>query len=775
MYDSTYIRPSRQPLNPPEVSLIQKHAGFARFLKQHASPPSHRVTAGGRIVPAGPLSPPPMMVLPSINTMMNDSGKHFAGKAQNGFTQGERRDSGIPESPFGASAFPLGPQQVNKNYLRPNSGPETFANPQYPHPQIPQLGQNGSTFGPIPVGATPLGFLPDGSSLVFYNGMSYQSFWDGRGAVMKPLQYPTAPVSQQNYSSILYPHMAADGQYYGSYAPNSHMHHKDTNGPQPMSNGTGQTQEELRQSSAALLGDPQALHNQLASELSELDKFAALHLHEFTSAENAHYTSRRRQLVKQLDSLRPTTENKIPGLPREHLNGMQAVPLWLTANHVAESSIVPQVDGGTGNIHATVPSTPSNVESHRPGPVPTNDLFLNRQLVRPQPSANKSLSPFSAPFVPSGLKAAAPEYFGNGEVSRSTGAELQEQPALAGGTTAVSLVDRTFHGMGQSVREPENSTSGPDKPSKGPGRVGSGSFSDTEPCPSEALPKVEASDIEYTNQEGFNPINAPKRYCTTIGEFQEVLRRVREQAQWYGCKGGQSKDPAFDAEVDIRWAMCDGQPIPLPKSPADHVAHPRPWCWDDSAFNCRATIAISPIASKANTKERPRGPLDQDIGKISRSRADSWATNPSIGDFKSDYDGSSSNIHHRQQQQPSMLGVSESLANPGVQSGHGDVNTVVSERRPYAPQDPSASGHVNRVPLHGPNQRWTRRQDSRSSHQGFEQSPLSYAQHGNATDTGPSRSGTRANLSDSHDEESDALSFDSQGIPRSNARGPEKP
>ncbi|KAL8751935.1 MAG: hypothetical protein Q9184_005897 [Pyrenodesmia sp. 2 TL-2023] len=770
MYDSTYIRPSRQPLNPPEVSLIQKHAGFARFLKQHASPPSHRVTAGGRIVPAGPLSPPPMMVLPSINTMMNDSGKHFAGKAQGGSTQAERRDLGIPESPFGASTFPLGPQQVNKNYLRPSPGLESFANPQYPHAQIPQLGQNGSTCSPIPVGATPLGFLPDGSSLVFYNGMSYQSFWDGRGAIMKPLQFPIAPVSQQNYASMLYPHMAADGQYYGSYPPNGFMHHKDTNGPQLMTNGTGQAQEDFQQSSATQLGDPQALHNQLAAELSELDKFAALHLHELTPAENAQYTSRRRQLVKQLDSLRSTTENnKIPGLLREHLNGMQAVPSWLTANHIAESSIVPQVDGGTGNIHAAVPSTPSNMDSHRPGPIPRNELFLNRQLVRPQPSANKSLSPFSAPFVPSGLKAAAAEYFGNGEVSRNTGAEFQEQPAFAGATTAVSLVDRTLHGMGQSVRDTENSMSGPDKSSKCPGRGGSESYSDTEPCSSEALPKVEASDIEYTNKEGFNPINAPKRYCTTIGEFQEVLRRVREQAQSYGCKGGQSKDPAFDAEVDIRWAMCDGQPIPVPKSPADHVAHPRPWCWDDSAFNCRATIAISPIASKGKTKDTTREPLDHGISKVGRPRADSWATNPSIGDIKNERDASSSDLHRRQQ--PPMSGVSEALENPDALSGYGNASTVVSERRSYAPQDPPASDHTNRVPVHGPSKRWTRHEDSRSTQQGIEQSPLPYA---DAADTGLSRSGPVANSSDSHDQESDALSFDSQGIPRSEVRGQEK-
>lgn len=39
--------------------LSKQDSGFFRFLKKHASPPHHRVTAGGRIVPAGPLTPPP--------------------------------------------------------------------------------------------------------------------------------------------------------------------------------------------------------------------------------------------------------------------------------------------------------------------------------------------------------------------------------------------------------------------------------------------------------------------------------------------------------------------------------------------------------------------------------------------------------------------------------------------------------------------------------------------------------------------------------------------
>lgn len=43
--------PSRQPAHPPQGTLAQSNAGFAKFLKEHTSPKHQRVTAGGRIVP----------------------------------------------------------------------------------------------------------------------------------------------------------------------------------------------------------------------------------------------------------------------------------------------------------------------------------------------------------------------------------------------------------------------------------------------------------------------------------------------------------------------------------------------------------------------------------------------------------------------------------------------------------------------------------------------------------------------------------------------------
>ena len=61
------IHPCRQPRNAPAGARAQSDEGFARFLKQHASPTHQRVTAGGRIVPMESSSAPPQFNLFSDN------------------------------------------------------------------------------------------------------------------------------------------------------------------------------------------------------------------------------------------------------------------------------------------------------------------------------------------------------------------------------------------------------------------------------------------------------------------------------------------------------------------------------------------------------------------------------------------------------------------------------------------------------------------------------------------------------------------------------------
>lgn len=59
------LRPNRQPYLPPPAER-QKDEGFAKFLKKHASPTHNRVTAGGRIVPMEPRSPPSISLPSSV-------------------------------------------------------------------------------------------------------------------------------------------------------------------------------------------------------------------------------------------------------------------------------------------------------------------------------------------------------------------------------------------------------------------------------------------------------------------------------------------------------------------------------------------------------------------------------------------------------------------------------------------------------------------------------------------------------------------------------------
>ncbi|KKZ63952.1 hypothetical protein EMCG_01706 [[Emmonsia] crescens] len=74
--------PRRQPLNAPQGNLAQSDAGFARFLKEHASPKHHRVTAGGRIVPMNLTSSP----APEFKLPVKDS-KQFEVRKTNNYPQ----------------------------------------------------------------------------------------------------------------------------------------------------------------------------------------------------------------------------------------------------------------------------------------------------------------------------------------------------------------------------------------------------------------------------------------------------------------------------------------------------------------------------------------------------------------------------------------------------------------------------------------------------------------------------------------------------------------
>ena len=109
--------------------------------------------------------------------------------------------------------------------------------------------------------------------------------------------------------------------------------------------------------------------------------------------------------------------------------------------------------------------------------------------------------------------------------------------------------------------------------------------------PADAAPSAESAlvlnaDAAYCARLGFNNPSEPKQFCTEPWEFTMVIKAAHDQARRYGCEGGQSKDPEWDAEQDIRWAMQDELPIPLVPEILNQECE-GPWNWANSYYNVR--------------------------------------------------------------------------------------------------------------------------------------------------------------------------------------------
>ncbi|KAL9614055.1 MAG: hypothetical protein Q9204_008855 [Flavoplaca sp. TL-2023a] len=302
----------------------------------------------------------------------------------------------------------------------------------------------------------------------------------------------------------------------------------------------------------------------------------------------------RRQLIEQLDSLRMSKASTSSlNFTNGKMQGVSVAAPWPARNVTTEapySSHGVSTNTITGAFYPTTPITPGYA---------TNQDYSSGLNGRPIPSlkSRKCLSPDAPPFVP-GTTA-----------------------ALTHGTETIQ------HTKPVGVQKLESPDSY--KMKKSQAEVGLRKLNtdlDSSDGAEAAIPHVSMSEIEYASTPGFNPPVGPKVYCTTASEFEEVIRRVRQQAQMYGCKGGQSKDPAYDAEQDVRWAMADGEPIPLPQSPADHLTQSRPWNWDDSAFNCRRQATISPARAKGATGHGVLRQPSGSTGSANPSRPESWVT-----------------------------------------------------------------------------------------------------------------------------------------------------
>lgn len=104
--------PGRQPKLPPPVER-QKDEGFVKFLKKHSSPTHNRVTAGGRIVPMEPRSPPIFALDSNVTNrpQATQEDQEIQEAQRNGY---HRKDRG-PENQQPYEHIEFGPGKVQQN------------------------------------------------------------------------------------------------------------------------------------------------------------------------------------------------------------------------------------------------------------------------------------------------------------------------------------------------------------------------------------------------------------------------------------------------------------------------------------------------------------------------------------------------------------------------------------------------------------------------------------------------------------------------------------
>ena len=611
-------QPLRQPQGPPETSIMQRHDGFARFLKQHASPPHHRVTAGGRIVPVGPSSPPPMLDFGSLNEVLRD--RPATAKSSQKESRSTQSNSRV-QNPQVSSSMTLGDYLQSQGGSHGSNGLQSVAQTAQVQTAIPY---NTVPFGLQPFMApaiqmqpplVPLATLQDGSTIVSHGGMSYRLSWNGITTAMEALQSVPPFIDQYCYTQT-YPQGHVPAPSY-SFAPQTSQVSTRSG---PLSSATNVARPNISKDEGSFAQPIQnADELRLKTELTNLDKHLALYHYDITPAMRTSLISQRRHLVEEIDRIRLSKEKK-----------KHSIPIIAPAGTKPPVTPAAQLAPDTSGLREAV-RTDQNAK---------------------QGTTRKHLSPAAPPFIPRNPSTLPSTSFGMGTASQQA---KQEQVFLQapskGNNPAPTTQDSTNNptwrndaGRKESLLNTQ-SIHPDDRPLN---------FNAVDPS-DPAMRVIEYEDIEYAARYLYNWTKDTKTYCTTVSEFQEAVRRVREQARLYGCAGGQSKDPAYDAEQDLWWAICDRDPIPLPANVPDHVVNPRPWNWNDSAFNYRrqgTNDSPGPGCEQARSSPRVLGwnaaMTDdmKDVMDVSRSYFALKRQLPSVSfrDFAYDRDGNKRQI-----------------------------------------------------------------------------------------------------------------------------------
>lgn len=437
------------------------------------------------------------------------------------------------------SSQPLGSQMVSFGMAQEpaRNGDNLYTQQPFPNPvaQLP----------PSQFSVIPLGLLPDGTALVSCNGVCYRSYWNGITTIMEPVT-TGQPVPMANSATIAYPSTPLDRSFYdiepcGTMPPPA----SSQNAPlAPTGTSAMSFSHQSKATDSADSGSSLSEETLLKGQLTNLDKHLALHHYEIRPSERVQLVAQRKTLVQAVAKLRNDREPV-----------KQTIPIVVTSEDGSR-------DSSSRLGMTTLPNQSGEIISRGPN-------------VKDSKLLKKFLSPSAPAFVP-----------GRALESFAGTLELGSMPEKG---IAIALIR-------PPTTKEKPSIDGMDEIPVGKKPLQE-AYSDAHGQPyvefdpwDPAMRIIPPSMIWYARKYNAESAVTEKKFCTTIEEFQEAIRRVREQARMWGCVGGNSKDPAYDAEEDIWYAIRDEYPIPLPSKIPDHITCPRPWNWYDSVFNVKATI-----------------------------------------------------------------------------------------------------------------------------------------------------------------------------------------
>lgn len=342
--------PSRQPKNAPEGNTAQTNEGFARFLKEHASPKHHRVTAGGRIVPmtlrASPtpeFKPVVKAAEPTCNQNLGDSHSPMSAKGDGSkedtgtmrrhrtrtladhtgrSEKGRRRDSAISQTNKGNTI------KAASQYQTPVISASVTANPTTPGQMgglnfIPTLGNVGMDGISMPQGQADQGVFTFPGLQPYYSpaGISQTTSDQAQGAAaqaqfMGPtcniVPYPTPPGLGMINLAQMYQLPGAFSPFIGPMA-------------QGLNVGQAVAQPTDSRGLSNMLENAIQEFDMISAQLSNLDRYMAVHTWDIDPSSKKILVIQRMELVTKLDAARILKEN-IEAVLRSSGSNDPAVP-----------------------------------------------------------------------------------------------------------------------------------------------------------------------------------------------------------------------------------------------------------------------------------------------------------------------------------------------------------------------------------------------------------------------------------------------------------------